>query len=183
MRLDRDAEVAAFLEAAGPWLAADEVANSVMLTIASSLANGTRTSRQPPYVTEGTSGGAKRPTARRRSVCRASNSRPNDGQSWIRFRRRQLLARIANEEGREQGRSPINSREAEMNAAATPQGKAPWNKGKLVGQKAPLKLKDVWATRIRLQIEKRIRVCLTWGSTASSGHVIWWPPRDSAETY
>jgi hypothetical protein len=32
-----------------------------------------------------------------------------------------------------------------------------WNKGKLVGQKAPLKLKDVWAIRIRLQIEKRVR--------------------------
>jgi integrase len=28
----------------------------------------------------------------------------------------------------------------------------PWNKGKLVGQKAPLKLKDIWAIRVRLQI-------------------------------
>jgi len=28
----------------------------------------------------------------------------------------------------------------------------PWNKGKLVGQKAPLKLKDIWAIRMRLQI-------------------------------
>lgn len=28
----------------------------------------------------------------------------------------------------------------------------PWNKGKLVGQKAPLKLKDIWAIRIRLQL-------------------------------
>src|SRR5207244_10420310 len=33
----------------------------------------------------------------------------------------------------------------------------PWNKGKLVGQKAPLKLKDIWAIRVRLQIGKRIR--------------------------
>ncbi len=32
----------------------------------------------------------------------------------------------------------------------------PWNKGKLVGQKAPLKLKDIWAIRVRLQIGKRI---------------------------
>jgi predicted enzyme related to lactoylglutathione lyase len=31
----------------------------------------------------------------------------------------------------------------------------PWNKGKLVGQKAPLKLKDIWAIRVRLQIGKR----------------------------
>jgi hypothetical protein len=33
----------------------------------------------------------------------------------------------------------------------------PWNKGKLVGQKAPLKLKEIWAIRIRLQLEKRLR--------------------------
>ena len=35
--------------------------------------------------------------------------------------------------------------------------KAAWNKGKLVGQKAPLKLKDVWAIRIRLQLQNRTR--------------------------
>lgn len=28
----------------------------------------------------------------------------------------------------------------------------PWNKGKLIGQKAPLKLKDIWAIRVRLQL-------------------------------
>jgi integrase len=28
----------------------------------------------------------------------------------------------------------------------------PWNKGKLVGQKAPLKLRDVWAIRTRLEL-------------------------------
>jgi hypothetical protein len=33
----------------------------------------------------------------------------------------------------------------------------PWNKGKLVGQKAPLKLKEIWAIRVRLQIGGRIR--------------------------
>lgn len=27
-----------------------------------------------------------------------------------------------------------------------------WNKGKLLGQKAPLKLKDIWAIRVRLQL-------------------------------
>ncbi len=36
-------------------------------------------------------------------------------------------------------------------------GHAPWNKGKVVGQKAPLKLKDVWAIRIHLQMEQRAR--------------------------
>ena len=33
----------------------------------------------------------------------------------------------------------------------------PWNKGKLVGQKAPLKLKDIWAIRVRLQLYDRTR--------------------------
>ncbi len=35
--------------------------------------------------------------------------------------------------------------------------KSPWNKGKLVGQKRPLKLKEIWAIRIHLQLDKRIR--------------------------
>lgn len=35
--------------------------------------------------------------------------------------------------------------------------KTPWNKGKLTGQKPPLKLKEIWAIRIRLQISKQIR--------------------------
>jgi hypothetical protein len=33
----------------------------------------------------------------------------------------------------------------------------PWNKGKLIGQKAPLKLKEIWAIRVRLQIYDRTR--------------------------
>ncbi|TSA10379.1 MAG: integrase [Comamonadaceae bacterium] len=33
----------------------------------------------------------------------------------------------------------------------------PWNKGKLVGQKAPFKLKEIWAIRVRLQLEHRTR--------------------------
>ena len=32
------------------------------------------------------------------------------------------------------------------------QRRAPWNKGKLVGQKAPLKLREIWAIRVRLQL-------------------------------
>ncbi len=35
--------------------------------------------------------------------------------------------------------------------------KAPWNKGKLLGQKPPLKLKEIWAIRIRLQIDENQR--------------------------
>ena len=33
----------------------------------------------------------------------------------------------------------------------------PWNKGKLIGQKRPLKLHEVWAIRIRLELSKRTR--------------------------
>jgi len=33
----------------------------------------------------------------------------------------------------------------------------PWNKGKLPGQKPPLKLKEIWAIRIRLQLDHRGR--------------------------
>lgn len=29
--------------------------------------------------------------------------------------------------------------------------RTPWNKGKLVGQKAPFRLKEIWAIRVRLQ--------------------------------
>ena len=33
----------------------------------------------------------------------------------------------------------------------------PWNKGKLVGQKAPFKLKEIWGIRVRLEMQGRLR--------------------------
>ncbi|GAB2490660.1 hypothetical protein GCM10027082_47120 [Comamonas humi] len=33
----------------------------------------------------------------------------------------------------------------------------PWNKGKILGQKLPFKLKDILALRVRLQMESRMR--------------------------
>jgi integrase len=42
---------------------------------------------------------------------------------------------------------------ANGNSAARP----PWNNGKIVGQKAPFKLKEIWAIRIRLQLTVRRR--------------------------
>ena len=33
----------------------------------------------------------------------------------------------------------------------------PWNKDRLVGQKPPLKLKEIWSIRIRLQIANKVR--------------------------
>lgn len=34
---------------------------------------------------------------------------------------------------------------------------APWNKGVIVGQKSPFKLKEIWAIRVRLQLQHRVR--------------------------
>ena len=44
-----------------------------------------------------------------------------------------------------------------MNTESLTLAKIPWNKGKLVVQKTPLKLKEIWAIRIRLQIGHRTR--------------------------
>ena len=45
-----------------------------------------------------------------------------------------------------------------MDTVTKSQGRAaPWNKGKLLGQKAPMKLKEIWAIRIRLQLDHRTR--------------------------
>jgi hypothetical protein len=47
---------------------------------------------------------------------------------------------------------------AATNTAPTADGRVvPWNKGKLIGQKPPLKLKEIWAIRIRLQLDHRAR--------------------------
>jgi hypothetical protein len=35
--------------------------------------------------------------------------------------------------------------------------RAPWNKGRLTGQKRPVKLREVWAIRVRLQLERHRR--------------------------
>jgi integrase len=41
--------------------------------------------------------------------------------------------------------------------ALTTTTREPWNKGKLVGQKTPFKLKEIWAIRVRLQMARRCR--------------------------
>jgi len=35
--------------------------------------------------------------------------------------------------------------------------RVPWNKGRLTGQKPPLKLKEIWAIRVRSQLSSRVR--------------------------
>ncbi len=37
------------------------------------------------------------------------------------------------------------------------QNREPWNKGKIMGQKLPLTLQEIWSIRMRLQSEKRLR--------------------------
>jgi hypothetical protein len=37
------------------------------------------------------------------------------------------------------------------------QHREPWNKGKLIGHKPPLKPKDIWAVRIQLQNADKVR--------------------------
>ena len=44
-----------------------------------------------------------------------------------------------------------------MDATLTHSHVEPWNKGKLIGQKRPLNLRDIWAIRVRLQLARRIR--------------------------
>jgi hypothetical protein len=44
-----------------------------------------------------------------------------------------------------------------MGTAVNASHRGPWNKGKIVGQKAPFELKDIWALRVRLQMESRVR--------------------------
>lgn len=44
-----------------------------------------------------------------------------------------------------------------MELLSTSQHREPWNKGKLVGPKAPFKLKEIWAIRTRLHMAGRAR--------------------------
>jgi hypothetical protein len=50
----------------------------------------------------------------------------------------------------------------------------PWNKGRLIGQKRPLKPKEVWGIRVRLQLKHRAHdlALFTSPSIASSGAAI-----------
>src|ERR1700756_130829 len=54
--------------------------------------------------------------------------------------------------------SPSNWKEIAMETHNASSGsRVPWNKGKLTGQKPPLKLPEIWAIRTRLQMSANIR--------------------------
>jgi hypothetical protein len=44
-----------------------------------------------------------------------------------------------------------------MGTAGNVTAREPWNTDEIVGQKSPFKVKDIWALRVRLQIEGRAR--------------------------
>jgi len=52
--------------------------------------------------------------------------------------------------------------------------RVPWNKGKLTGQKPPLKVGENWAIRIRLQLAAKTRelAMSNWRSTANCARAI-----------
>jgi predicted GNAT family acetyltransferase len=57
MNVVRHADAAAFLQAAEPWLLRAEVENNVVLTLAHSIADGTRPQKEPPYFATAQAGG------------------------------------------------------------------------------------------------------------------------------
>ena len=47
--------------------------------------------------------------------------------------------------------------DAELTHEATAATKVPWNKGKMIGSKPPLRIKNVWSIRTKLQVDGRLR--------------------------
>ena len=69
---------------------------------------------------------------------------------------REYLAQFAMVKATRKLEAP-KQKEPIMETSTAITARQPWNKGKLVGQKTPLKLKEIWAIRIRLQIASRCR--------------------------
>lgn len=56
------------------------------------------------------------------------------------------------------GTAVLHFSRAMMDATSTTAlARTPWNKGKIIGQKAPLKPKDIWSIRVRLQMQHRTK--------------------------
>jgi len=47
--------------------------------------------------------------------------------------------------------------EKETIQPSNPPRRRPWNKGKLIGAKPPLRASDIWSIRTKLQLEERTR--------------------------
>jgi hypothetical protein len=50
--------------------------------------------------------------------------------------------------------------------------RVPWNKGKLTGQKPPLKLLEIWAIRVRLQLSRQPRNLATFNLAIDSNSTL-----------
>jgi hypothetical protein len=57
----------------------------------------------------------------------------------------------------EQDGISFNRKEIAMETRHTGHRHEPWNKGKLAGQEALFKLEEIWAIRVRLQMQQRLR--------------------------
>ena len=58
-----------------------------------------------------------------------------------------------------------------------------WNKGKLVGQKLPLKLQEIWAIRIRLQLANKVRDLALFNLTIDSKLRRLWSGKTQGQWY
>jgi integrase len=68
-----------------------------------------------------------------------------------------MLGQLASWRGKRTLAAPVVLENAMETSTIPSIHRDPWNKGKLVGQKAPLKLKEIWAIRVRLQLADRRR--------------------------
>jgi hypothetical protein len=55
-----------------------------------------------------------------------------------------------------------------METNFAPVHREPWNKGKIFGQKAPFKVKDIWTLRVRLQAQDRMRELALFNSESTA---------------
>ena len=77
-------------------------------------------------------------------------------------------------------RYPLKLRSTTMpeeSSLCTASRRTPWNKGKLIGAKPPLRPNQVWSIRTRLMIAgpRETLPCSIWRSTANSAAVMCWP--------
>ncbi len=102
---------------------------------------------------------AGRPFGRREQAFPAFQSVADDGHSAARFLLDTLGRRIASASvGAAVG--AVGQGKTTMSAKTLSKGghsRVVWNKGRLVGQKRPLKPKEVWAIRVRLQMKRSKR--------------------------
>jgi hypothetical protein len=68
-----------------------------------------------------------------------------------------MLGQLASWRGKRTLAAPVVLENAMETSTIPSIHRDPWNKGKLVGQKTPLKLKEIWAIRVRLQLADRRR--------------------------